>query len=80
MDLPATVAPFILRGITLAGINSVVVAHAKRMAAWSLIERLVNREQLRGLSGEVGLADAIAEAPRILAGHVKGRLVVDVAR
>jgi acrylyl-CoA reductase (NADPH) len=80
MDFPATVAPFILRGVTLAGINSVLLAHAKRMAAWSLIERMVDRGRLRELSTEIGLADAIAEAPRILAGEVKGRLVVDVTR
>jgi acrylyl-CoA reductase (NADPH) len=80
MDFPATVAPFILRGVTLAGINSVLLAHAKRMAAWSLIERMVDRGRLRELSREIGLADAIAEAPRILAGEVKGRLVVDVKK
>jgi acrylyl-CoA reductase (NADPH) len=80
MDFPATVAPFILRGITLAGINSVMVPPERRVAAWSLIERLVDPDRLRELSREIGLAEAIAEAPRLLAGEIRGRLVVDTKR
>jgi acrylyl-CoA reductase (NADPH) len=80
MDFPATVAPFILRGVTLAGINSVLTPLDKRRRAWSMLEQCVDRRKLRGLSREIGLADAIAAAPDVLAGKIKGRLVVDVRR
>jgi acrylyl-CoA reductase (NADPH) len=80
MDLPATVAPFILRGVTLAGINSVMVPIERRLAAWEMLERLIDRSKLRSLSREVGLSEAIGVAPRFLAGEIAGRLVVNVAR
>ena len=79
MDFPATVAPFILRGVTLAGINSVLAPAARRGAAWTMLERLVDRAKLRRLSREIGLEGAIAAAPTVLAGAVTGRLVVNVA-
>jgi len=79
MDFPATVAPFILRGVTLAGINSVLTPAERRRAAWTMIERLVDRVRLRRLSREIGLAEAIARSPALLAGGVTGRLVVNVA-
>ena len=79
MDFPATVAPFILRGVTLAGINSVLTPIDRRRAAWTMIERLVERAKLRRLSREIGLEAAIAAAPTVLAGAVTGRLVVNVA-
>ena len=79
MDFPATVAPFILRGVTLAGINSVLAPAARRRAAWTMLERLVDRAKLRRLSREIGLEEAIAAAPTVLAGAVTGRLVVNVA-
>jgi acrylyl-CoA reductase (NADPH) len=78
MDLPATVAPFILRGITLAGINSVFVPAEKRRQAWSLLDRLIDLGKLRGLSRVVKLGEALEIAPRLLAGALKGRVVVDV--
>jgi acrylyl-CoA reductase (NADPH) len=78
MDLPATVAPFILRGITLAGISSVMRPLPDRLAAWQRIERLIDREKLRDLSREIALGDVIGTAPRFLEGAVRGRLVVDV--
>ena len=80
MDFPSTVAPFILRGVTLAGINSVQVPVDRRVAAWEKIARLVDRTRLHGLSHEIGLAEAISAAPDILAGTLRGRLVVNVAR
>jgi acrylyl-CoA reductase (NADPH) len=80
MDFPATVAPFILRGVTLAGINSVLTPAERRRAAWTMIERLVDRVRLRRLSREIGLAEAIAASSTLLAGEVTGRLVVNVER
>ena len=78
MDFPSTVAPFILRGVTLAGINSVVVSPETRVRAWSLLERHVDPNKLRALSHEIDLDAAIAAAPRLLAGELRGRLVVNV--
>jgi acrylyl-CoA reductase (NADPH) len=80
MDLPVTVAPFILRGVTLRGINSVYAARAHREEAWDHLARELDREALESMSAEIGLADAIARAPDVLAGKVRGRLVVDVNR
>jgi acrylyl-CoA reductase (NADPH) len=80
MDFPATVAPFILRGVTLVGINSVFVPMDTRRLAWERIERLVDVSKLRELSQEIGLADALDAAPRLLRGQMKGRLVVDTHR
>jgi acrylyl-CoA reductase (NADPH) len=80
MDLPATVAPFILRGVSLVGINSVLTPMPERQAAWDRIERSIDRDRLRGLAREIGLADAVALSPRLLAGELRGRLVVDVNR
>jgi acrylyl-CoA reductase (NADPH) len=80
MDLPATVAPFILRGVTLAGISSVLTPMEERLAAWSRIERLINRPGLQRLSREIGLADGIPVSHDVLAGAVRGRAVVNVNR
>lgn len=80
MDLPASVAPFILRGITLYGIDSVMAPMARRVAAWDALARTLNREQLAAITQEIGLADAIGAATELLAGRVRGRLVVDVNR
>ena len=80
MDFPATVAPFILRGLTLVGINSVLTPRDERLAAWRTIERLLDRARLRELSREIPLADAIPAAGELLAGNVRGRMVVDVNR
>ena len=80
MDFPATVAPFILRGITLAGISSVMMPMQERLAAWQKIERLIDRPQLQALSREIGLNEAIPAAAQLLAGAVRGRLVVNVNR
>jgi acrylyl-CoA reductase (NADPH) len=77
MDFPATVAPFILRGVTLAGINSVVVPAAARQRAWNLLERSIDLNTLRQLLHEIGLAESVDMAPRLLAGELTGRLVVD---
>jgi len=80
MDLPATVAPFILRGVTLAGIDSVMAPRALREAAWARLARDLEVGKLDAMTREVGLADAIGLGAQILAGQVRGRVVVDVNR
>ena len=80
MDLPATVAPFILRGVTLAGIDSVMAPRALREAAWARLARDLDMGKLDAMTQEVGLQDAIGLGAQILAGQVRGRMVVDVNR
>ena len=80
MDLPATVAPFILRGVTLAGIDSVMAPRALREAAWARLARDLDVAKLEAMTQEVGLNEAIGLGAQILAGQVRGRVVVDVNR
>jgi acrylyl-CoA reductase (NADPH) len=80
MDLPASVAPFILRGVRLIGVDSVMCPQADRRVAWQRLARELDAGKLDAMTREIGLADAIGAAPEILAGRVRGRLVVDVAR
>lgn len=80
MDLPATVAPFILRGVTLAGIDSVMAPRASRLAAWQCLGKDLDPALLTSISRKVTLAEAIPEARRLVDGQVRGRLVVDVNR
>lgn len=72
--------PFILRGVTLYGINSVFNDNATRRRAWDLLARNVDPARLEPMTTEIGLSEAIDYAPRILDGLVRGRTVVDVAR
>ncbi len=78
MDFPATVAPFILRGVVLYGVNSVTAPIARREHAWARLAKDLDPQKLDAMTKEIGLSDAIAVAPEILAGHIRGRLVVDV--
>ena len=80
MDLPVTVAPFILRGVTLRGINSVHAPREQRERAWQHLSRELEPAMLQSMVTEIGLAEAIARAPDVLAGRIRGRLVVDVNR
>ncbi|VVO23545.1 MDR family oxidoreductase [Pseudomonas fluorescens] len=80
MDFPASVAPFILRGITLAGINSVTQPKANRILAWNRLARDLDFGLLPLISHEIALSEAIEAAPRLLAGQLRGRVVVDVNR
>ena len=80
MDFPATVAPFILRGVTLAGVNSVTAPMDRRLEAWRRLAKELDRGKLASTITDIGLADAIARAPDVIAGKVRGRLVVDVNR
>ena len=78
MDLPATVAPLILRGVTLAGIDSVMAPREKRILAWDRLAREMDLAKLTSISRLIGLDDLPEAAEAILAGTVRGRLVVDV--
>lgn len=78
MDFPATVAPFILRGVTLYGIDSVMAPMARRREAWSRLAAELDRAVLARMTQTIGLADAIGAAHDVLAGRVRGRLRVDV--
>jgi acrylyl-CoA reductase (NADPH) len=78
MDFPASVAPFILRGITLYGIDSVMAPYARRAEAWQRLVRDLDLAKLEALTTEVPLAGAIAAGSDILAGRIRGRLVVNV--
>jgi acrylyl-CoA reductase (NADPH) len=78
MDLPTTVAPFILRGVSLVGVNSVRVPALTRVEAWRRLGDRVPRERLADVAEQIGLADAVEIAGRILANQVTGRVVVDV--
>ena len=80
MDLPATVAPFILRGVTLVGVDSVYAPMAKRLTAWQRLARELPAELLEGNTRLIGLSEVLALAPELLAGKVRGRVVVDVNR
>ena len=79
-DFPATVMPFILRGVTLYGINSIFVPNDVRARAWDLIVQNVNRAKLEQMTVEIGLSEVIGYAPQVLDGKVRGRTVVDVNR
>jgi acrylyl-CoA reductase (NADPH) len=80
LDLPASVGPFILRGITLCGINSVLVPFERRKLAWDRLATDLDADSLASMTEVVGLADALDVAGRILDGAVRGRVVVDVNR
>jgi len=80
MDFPATVAPFILRGVTLAGVNSVLVPRERRERAWELLSRELDPAALESMIEEITLAQAIMRAPDVIAAKIRGRLVVDVNR
>ena len=77
-DLPTTVMPFILRGVTLAGINSVFCPAPLREEAWSRLATDLDLDLLDSLTTTVPLADAVAVAERIVRGEIRGRTVVDV--
>jgi NADPH:quinone reductase and related Zn-dependent oxidoreductases len=77
-DLPATVLPFILRAVTLVGINSVDAPLERRELAWRRLATDLDPELLDEMTTEITLADAVGRASEILAGRVRGRTVVDV--
>lgn len=79
-DFPATVMPFILRGVRLLGVDSVMAPKAPRLAAWERLARDLDPALLSVIGAEVGLGDAIGAASDLLAGKVRGRIIVDVNR
>jgi len=79
MDLPGSVAPFILRGVTLAGVDSVMAPKARRLEAWERLARDLDLAKLDALTVTRPLADAPDLAKEILAGQVRGRVVLTVA-
>ena len=79
MDLPVTVAPFILRGVTLAGVDSVMAPRARRIAAWDRLARDLDRAALARMTREVPLREAMELGEEIIAGRIRGRVVVNVA-
>ena len=78
MDFPATVAPFILRGVTLAGVDSVMAPRAERLLAWQRLAQDLDLALLESLTQDATLADALSLAPQLLEGKVRGRVVVSV--
>lgn len=80
MDLPASVAPFILRGVSLIGIDSVMCPRPERLEAWGRLVRDLDPAKLEAITDEIGLTDVVATAERLMAGRVRGRVVVDVSR
>jgi len=80
MDLPASVAPFILRGVTLTGIASVFCPRERRLLAWKRLATDLEIEKLDALTSTIPLSDVVRTAPLFLEGRVRGRIVVDVNR
>ncbi|WP_166838654.1 MDR family oxidoreductase [Rheinheimera pleomorphica] len=78
MDLPGTVAPFILRGVTLAGIDSVMRPLNDRIEAWDKLAEVLDSSTLDNVANEIGLAQVCDTAQRLLDGQVRGRIVVNV--
>jgi acrylyl-CoA reductase (NADPH) len=75
-DLPATVMPFILRGVALLGVDSVNAPMARREEAWSRLARDLDPRRLEAITSEIALEEAIDAASRLMAGRVRGRIVV----
>lgn len=78
MDLPSSVAPFILRGVCLLGIDSVMCPIELRRTAWARLASDLDRTKLSEITHEIGLAEVIETGPKILAGQVRGRIVVKI--
>lgn len=80
MDFPATVAPFILRGVTLVGIDSVMCPRSERLEAWRRLSKDLDVSKLAKIGHEVGLTEVLPLSSKLLGGQVRGRIVVDVNR
>ena len=78
MDLPSSVAPFILRGVCLLGIDSVICPIEKRKAAWARLATDLDRSKLSEITSEIPLEEVVEAGARILAGQVRGRIVVKI--
>ncbi|MEE7476472.1 MDR family oxidoreductase [Methylobacterium hispanicum] len=80
MDLPASVAPFILRGVSLVGIDSVMCPRPERLEAWNRLVRDLDPAKLEAIADEIGLTEVVPTAERLMTGRVRGRVIVDVNR
>lgn len=80
MDFPATVAPFILRGVKLIGIDSVMCPREKRLKAWQRLGADLDPSKLDMIAHEIGLSEAIDTAHQLMDGKIRGRIIVDVNR
>jgi acrylyl-CoA reductase (NADPH) len=78
IDLPTSVAPFILRGVSLLGIDSVMCPLETRKSAWKRLETDIDRQKLAAMTTEIPLAQVIETAPTIVGGGVRGRIVVNI--
>ena len=78
MDLPTSVAPFILRGVSLLGIDSVMCPLERRKRAWKRLDTDLDRQTLDKITSEIDLAQVIETAPTIIGGGVRGRIVVNI--
>jgi acrylyl-CoA reductase (NADPH) len=78
MDLATSVAPFILRGVTLAGVDSVMAPKAARIEAWERLARDLDRGKLAAMTETRPIGDVVALAPDVLAGKVRGRIVLEL--
>jgi len=78
MDLPTSVAPFILRGVCLLGIDSVMCPIERRKIAWSRLASDLDRRKLTEITQEIGLDEVVGAGAKILAGQVRGRIVVKI--
>jgi acrylyl-CoA reductase (NADPH) len=79
MDLPTSVAPFILRGVSLLGVDSVMAPKSLRLEAWKRLAQDLDHEKLASMSSTIPLDKVIEAGPEILAGKVRGRIVVEIA-
>lgn len=80
MDFPATVAPFILRGVSLIGIDSVMCPKELRIHAWQRLEKDLDISKLEDIAVEIGLSEVIGAADDLMSGRIRGRRIVDVNR
>jgi acrylyl-CoA reductase (NADPH) len=78
LDLPVTVAPFILRGVSLLGIDSVMCPLPLRQEAWRRLETELDRGKIAAMTSEIALADVVDAGRRIVEGQVRGRIVVKI--
>ena len=78
MDLPTSVAPFILRGVSLIGIDSVMCPLAMRQQAWGRLETDLDQAKIAAMTAEIGLGEVIDAGARVVAGEVRGRIVVKI--
>ena len=78
MDLPGTVAPFILRGVTLAGIDSVMRPIEDRVEAWERIASLLDTSVFEEVANVISLEDVVDTASALISGKVRGRVIVDL--